>query len=42
MRETIKMENFNCKTQAHTRVCEEYKLEKIIPYETILRLKLQV
>ena len=27
MRETSIMDNLNCKTQAHARVCEENKLE---------------
>ena len=27
--------------QAHTRVCEENKLEKMTPIETILRLNVQ-
>ena len=39
MRETIIMDNWNYKTQAHTRVCEENKLEleeKMMPIEIIL------
>ena len=27
MKETIIMDNLNCKTQAHARLCEENKLE---------------
>ena len=33
MRETSIMNNLNCKTQAHVRVCEEEKLEKKLPIE---------
>ena len=42
------MDNNNCKTQAHARVCEENKLEelelekKLMPIESILRLKVRV
>ena len=40
MRETIIMNNLNCKTQAHARLCEENKLEleleEKMPFETIL------
>ena len=40
MRETSRIDNLNCKTQAHTRVCKENKLEKITTHmETPLRLK---
>ena len=45
MRETSIMDNKNCKTQAHARVCEEDKLEelelekKTTPIESILGLK---
>ena len=43
MRETSIMNNLNCKTQAHARMCEENKLELeleeiMIPIETILWL----
>ena len=41
MKETSKMYDLNCQKQAHTRVCEENKLEKM-PIETILWLKMQV
>ena len=34
------MDNLNCKTQAHARVCEENKLEKMMPIEIILWLKI--
>ena len=37
------MNNLNVKVQAHARVCEENKLEeKMMPIETILRLKVRV
>ena len=39
MRETRIMNNLNCKTQAHARVCEEKLEEKKTPIELILRLK---
>ena len=41
MRKTSIIDNFNCKMQAHARVCEEYKLEenKATPIEIILQLK---
>ena len=29
MRETSIMDNLNCKTQTHARVCEENKLNKL-------------
>ena len=40
MREASIMDNLNCKTQAHARVCEENKLElkeKMTPIEIILQ-----
>ena len=35
---------FNCKMQAHARVCKENKIKQIktAPIETILRLKVRV
>ena len=44
MRGTSKMDNLNCKTQPHTRVCEEKIIRKTMPIniETILWLKKQV
>ena len=38
-----KLNNLNCKMQAHERVCEENQLdEKTMPTETILGLKVRV
>ena len=42
MRETSIMDNLHGKMQAHSRVCEENKLEKMMPTETILWLKVRV
>ena len=36
------MDNLNCKMQRHARVCKENKLEKMMPIETVLRLKVRV
>ena len=40
MRETNILDNLNCKTQAHARVCKENKLEeKTNTYQTNLAVK---
>ena len=42
MRETSKLYNLNCKTQAHARVCKENKLEKNDDYRNNFAVKVRV